>query len=397
MNRTKTFKWAVLISLIAGPLMACLVTAAFAQALGVLSGVVSDMQGKPYPDVTLSIKNVETGKQSDIKTDAKGHYSLAGVAGGAYTIDMTAKDKDGKDQLLYQTGVKITAGTSPVFDINLKDLAASGALANVEAEKKRAEAEQQFQTLKVHYDAGLAAIEQMKAAQKQLDPKAPKDQQDAVKDKITAAGSTAVTELNAALGAMKPDDANRSIVLSRLGEAYEAQSKWPEAADTYQKAIALKPDSAPNYNNLGNDLAKQGKVDDARAAYQKYVDLNPTDAALAWRNFGTVLYNSNRMKESIDPLQKATTLDPKSAIAWYLLASALVNTMEFKTEGDKITPVIQPGTVEAFQHAIDLDPNGQIGAQSKDGLAALQAMGVGGITTRVGQAPPKTAPKKGKS
>ena len=77
------------------------------------------------------------------------------------------------------------------------------------------------------------------------------------------------------------------------------------------------------------------------AAYQKYVDLNPTDAALAWRNFGTVLYNSNRMKESIEPLQKATTLDPKNATAWLLLGIALVNTMEFKTVGDKITPVMQ--------------------------------------------------------
>jgi hypothetical protein len=67
--------------------------------------------------------------------------------------------------------------------------------------------------------------------------------------------------------------------------------------------------------------------------------------------------------------------------------------MEFKTEGNKITPVMQPGTVEAYQHAIDLDPNGSIGAQAKDGLASLQAMGVG-ITTKVGEAPPKAAKKK---
>jgi Flp pilus assembly protein TadD len=235
----------------------------------------------------------------------------------------------------------------------------------------------------------------MKAAQTKLaqTPKEQKDQQDSVKAQITQAGGTAVTELSAALDLEKPEDPNRPIVLSRLGEAYESMGKWQEAADTYQKAIALKPDTAANYNNLGNDLAKLGKVDDARTAYQKYVDLNPTDAALAWRNFGTVLYNSNRMKESIEPLQKATTLDPKNATAWLLLGIALVNTMEFKTEGNKITPVMQPGTVEAYQHAIDLDPNGPIGAQAKDGLASLQAMGVG-ITTKVGEAPPKTTKKK---
>ena len=380
-----------MLALIAGPLAAWMAPAAYAQN-STLQGTVLDLTGKPYPDVTLSIKSVETGKEFDVTTDPKGHYTAPGLAGGTYNVDLKGKDKDLKEMLLYQTGLKLSAGTSPTFDINLKELQEQGKLAAVDAERKRQEAEVQFQALKTHYDAGIAAITEMKAAQTKL-AQTPKDQQDPVKAQITTAGGTAVTELSAALELEKPDDPNRSIVLSRLGEAYESMSKWQEASDTYQKAIALKPDAAANYNNLGNDLAKLGKVDEARAAYQKYVDLNPTDAALAWRNFGTVLYNSNRMKESIEPLQKATTLDPKNATAWLLLGIAMVNTMEFKTEGDKITPVMQPGTIEAYQHAIELDPNGPIGQQAKDGLASLQAMGVG-ITTKVGEAPPKSTKKK---
>jgi tetratricopeptide (TPR) repeat protein len=391
MNRMKAIRMAALLALIAGPLAVWLAPAAFAQG-AVLQGTVFDMMGKPYPDVTISIKSIETNKEIDAKTDDKGHYSAPGLAPGTYNVDVKGKDKDQKEMLLYQTGIKLAAGTIPAFDINLKELQEQGKLAAVEAERKRQEAEQQFQALKTHYDAGIAAITEMKAAQTKL-AQTPKDQQDPIKAQINQSGGTAVTELSAALDLEKPDDANRPIVLSRLGEAYESMGKWQEAADTYQKAIALKPDVAANYNNLGNDLAKLGKVDDARAAYQKYVDLNPTDAALAWRNFGTVLYNSNRMKESIEPLQKATTLDPKNATAWLLLGIALVNTMEFKTEGDKITPVMQPGTVEAYQHAIDLDPNGPIGAQAKQGLESLQAMGVG-ITTKVGEAPPKSTKKK---
>ncbi len=396
MNRIKAFRMAVTLALIAGPPAAWLGTAAYAQAVGTLSGTVFDLTGKPYPDVTISITNVATNKAATVTTDAKGHYSATGITGGDYNVDFSAKDQDQKDQLIWQAGLKITAGTSPTYDVNLKDLQAQGKLAAIEAQKQRAAAEQQFQALKTHYDAGLAAIDQMKAAQAQMAkiPKDQKDQLDAAKDKITQAGSSAVTELNAAIGLMKPEDANRSIVLSRLGEAYESMSKWQEAADTYQKSIALKPDVAANYNNLGNDLAKLGKVDDARAAYQKYVDLNPNDAALAWRNFCIVLYQANRMKEAIEPCEKATTLDPKNAQAWLLLGVAKVNTMEFKTEGDKITPVIQPGTIEAYQKAIDLDPNGDIGGQAKQGLESLQAMGVGGITTRVGSAPPKQQPKK---
>jgi len=380
-----------LFALIAVPMAALLAPAAFAQG-GTLSGTVLDLTGKPYPDVTITIKSIETNKETKVVTDARGHYSAPGLPGGTYNVDLNGKDKDQKDMLLYQTGFKLAPNTSPVFDINLKELQEQGKLAAVDAERKRQEAEAQFTALKTHYDAGIAAIDQMKAAQTKL-AQTPKEQQDPVKAQITQAGGTAVTELSAALDLEKPEDPNRSIVLSRLGEAYESMSKWQEAADTYQKAIALKPDAAANYNNLGNDLAKLGKVDDARVAYQKYVDLKPDDAALAWRNFGTVLYNSNRMKESIEPLQKATTLDPKNATAWLLLGIALVNTMEFKTVGDKITPVMQPGTVEAYQHAIDLDPNGPIGAQAKQGLDSLTAMGVG-ITTKVGEAPAKTTKKK---
>jgi tetratricopeptide (TPR) repeat protein len=387
MKRTKALRMtmAVVFALIAGPLMALLATAAYAQAFGILQGTVYDSTGKPYADITLTVKNADNNKSSDVKTDSKGHYSLTGVTGGTYNIDVKVKD-----QVIYQAGIKISGGSSPIFDINLKELMG----ANAEAEKKRSEAEQQFKALKTHYDTGLQAIDAMKAAQTQL-AATPKDQQAPIQAKITDAGSTAVTELSAAQELMKPEDPNRAVVLSRLGEAYESMSKWQEAADTYQKSIAMKPDVAANYNNLGNDLAKLGKVDDARTAYQKYVDLKPTDAALAWRNFGIVLYQANRMKEAIEPLQKATTLDPKNAQAWYLLGVALVNTMEFKTEGDKITPVMQPGTLEAYQKAIDLDPNGQVGAQAKQGLEQLQAMGLG-ITTKVGKAPTSTAPAKGR-
>ena len=119
-----------------------------------------------------------------------------------------------------------------------KELQEQGKLAAIDAMRKQQEAEQQFQALKTHYDAGIAAITQMKAAQTKL-AQAPKDQQDSVKAEITTAGGTAVTELSAALDLEKPEDPNRPIVLSRLGEAYENAGKFDLATQRFQKAIEV--------------------------------------------------------------------------------------------------------------------------------------------------------------
>ena len=121
MNRMKTIRMAALLALFAGPLAAWLVPPAYAQN-ATLSGTVFDMMAKPYPDVTIVLKSKETSKETSVTTDAKGHYSAPGLAAGTYDVDFKTKDKDQKDYLLYQTGLKLTAGTTPTFDVNLKEL-----------------------------------------------------------------------------------------------------------------------------------------------------------------------------------------------------------------------------------------------------------------------------------
>jgi tetratricopeptide (TPR) repeat protein len=129
-------------------------------------------------------------------------------------------------------------------------------------------------------------------------------------------------------------------------------------------------------------LARAGKIEDAKAAYEKSAEADPTNAATAWRNFGISLYNAGRLKEAVEPLKKSTDLDPKSAQAWYLLGAALVGSMETKKEGDKIIFVVQPGTAEAYQKAVELDPNGPYGQQAKQGLEALAQIAPG-IDTKI--------------
>jgi tetratricopeptide (TPR) repeat protein len=296
-----------------------------------------------------------------------------------------------KDQSIYEQIVVIAPGQDLPLDFNFKELQAKQNADAAQAETKAAEARAKFAAMKGHFDAGTAALDQAKQTRAQMD-KLPKDQQAALQGQLDTTSGTAITELKAAVDATPDDSPNRHIVLAKLGDAYETDAKYTDAADTYAKAVALHPDPG-YYNNEGNCLARTGKVDDALVAYQKAIALDPTNTAMYWRNFAVGLYNTGRIKESVDPLRKATDADPKSAQAWYLLGAALVNTMDFKQDGDKVIPVMQPGTIEAYQKAIELDPNGPYGAQAKQGLDALQAMGVG-INTKLNQPTGKDNKKK---
>ena len=350
---------------------------AAAQAFGAISGEVRDPDGKPFPDLVIIIKNMEMGQTFDVKTDSKGKFTQTGLRSGIYLVSVKFKD-----QIVYEMNVRVQSGEEASANINFKELKEKQGAAALEGQKKQEVEQKKFETLKAHFDAGRTALDQFREVRGEMQ-RAPADQRAAMQQKLQELSTTAISELQAAERAAGTTDQNRHIVLAKLGDAYGAAERHEEAAAAYQKAIELKPDEATYYNNMGNSLAKVGKIPEAMAAYEKSATLDPANAANAWRNAGIVLYNANRMKDAIEPLHKALQLDPKSAQAWYLLGAALVNTMGFKQEGDKVIPILQPGTIEAYQKAIELDPNGPYGLQAKQGLEALEQMGISGIQTKV--------------
>jgi tetratricopeptide (TPR) repeat protein len=342
-----------------------------------VSGDMRDVNGNLSPNVTVTFTNSTTRQSYDTVTDGRGHFVRGGLPAGNYSVTFTFQR-----QVVYETVLVLTAGQEATLDVNFKELKAKQEEDAEKSAKEAAEKRAKFAAMKTRFDAGNTALDAAKATRMQMD-KLPADQRASLQSQLTDNTNTAITEYNAALESTDPADTNRGLVLARLGEAYEILGKYEDAARTYQQAVTVRPDAA-SYNNLGNSLARTGKVDDALAAYQKAISMDPTNTALYWRNFAVGLYNSNRIKESVEPLQKATAADPKNAQAWYLLGAALVYTMDYKQEGDKTIPIIQPGTIEAYQKAIELDPGGPYAAQAKAGLEALQAMGVG-IQTSIGK------------
>ncbi len=343
---------------------------AAAQNDGSISGQISDISGKPWPDIGIQAVS-DQGVKSDAKTDKDGKYSVRNLRAGVYTVyvQLPAPNKP------FEVQCRVQGGNDVKVDVNFKDVVAKQGAEAQEAIKKQEEEKQKFQNMKGHFDAGVALLDQVKQAKADLG-KAPTDQRDALKQQVADLSAKAVTELEGAKAAAPEKDPNLHLIYARLADAYDVAGRTDDAIAAYKQAIEFKP-TAAYYNNLGGIEGRAGKIDEATAAYQKSAELDPINAAQAWRNFGITLYNASRLKEAVDPLKKSTALDPKNAQGWYLLGAALVGAMETKKVGDKLEFVIQPGTVEAYQKAVELDPNGTYGVQAKQGLDALQQIAPG--------------------
>jgi tetratricopeptide (TPR) repeat protein len=340
---------------------------------GMATGQILDVAGKPWVDVAIQAVS-DQGAKTDTKTDKDGNFTFRGLRNGVYTlaVQLPAPNKP------YEVKIRVSGSDTPKVNLNFKDIVAKQGSEYAEQQKKQEEEKQKFQGMKAHYEAGVGFLNQAGQAKTDL-AKAPADQRDAKKQEVKDLSDKAVTELEAAKAAAGEKDTNLNLIWARLGDAYDADGRADDATNAYKQAIELKP-SAAYYNNLGGIYGRAGKIPEAMEAYKKSAELDPPNAAQAYRNGGITLYNVGKMKEAVEPLKKATELDPKNAQAWYLLGAALVGSMEYKQVGSKLEVVIQPGTVEAYQKAIELDPNGKPdgpGAQAKLGLEALQELAPG--------------------
>jgi len=347
-----------------------------AAQMGRISGEVRDMEGKPFPDLTLRITSDEFGATYEVKTDKNGMFAQGGLRSGVYTIVFVAQGKD-----IYQLKARVGSSDNAPIKVNFKELIAQDA----EARKKLEEEQAKYEDMKGHFETGVAALNEVRTLNTQLQ-RTPAAERGPVQERMGQLQQLAITEFEAAQKAAPENDANLPKIHANLAQAYEMAGRNEDAVAAYQKAIALKPEPG-YYLGLGTAYARLGKSAEATAACEGAVALDKATAATCYRNIGIVYYNSGKMADAVEPLKKATEHDPSSAQSWYLLGAALVNTMGFKQEGDRVIPILQPGTVEAYQKCIELDPNGAYGEQAKQGLEQLEAMGLG-ISTKV-RAPSK--------
>jgi tetratricopeptide (TPR) repeat protein len=121
------------------------------------------------------------------------------------------------------------------------------------------------------------------------------------------------------------------------------QGKLDEAIAQYRKALELQPDLAPAHVSLGTALARSGQLDSAIAQYEKALEINP-DFAEAHNNLGNALVRRGRIDQAIAHYQAALEIKPDYADAHYNLANTLLG------RGQADSAIVH------YQKAIEINP-----------------------------------------
>jgi tetratricopeptide (TPR) repeat protein len=344
----------------------------FAQASGTVKGTAKDAQGNPVVDGIVVWTNNDNGQKYTIKTNKKGEYFSLGLSPGTYLVTLykNADDMKAGKEMDHVKGFRVQLDEN-TLDLDVKkemENAAKGQGLSPEQLKQMQEqqAKQQKETMTVK-----TLNEKLSAA---------KTAADAGDFDTAIASLTEATQV----------DATRDLLWFKLGDYYrlsapkqtdpaEKQKRLASAIEDYQKAIDIKksatndkdPNAAKNlaayYNNLAEAYAKSNKVDDAVKTYELAAQADPTNAAQYYFNTGAVETNAGKIDDALAAFDKVIAADPNRADAYYWKGVNMIG--KATLQGDKM--VAPPGTADAFQKYLELQPTGTYADAAKQMLTSI--------------------------
>ncbi len=328
---------------------------------GGVTGKATDEKGNPYVAYPVIIERQEVRGIFKTKTDKHGNYIYIGLPLGNYKI--TLQDVNGRT-IYYFSNRHVGIGDPVQVDFDMAKERAQQQTANPEAAKRleqESKDQKQFAGLKQLFDQGQALAAEAQQLQAAPDSASKREQIQAKYAEAAAAFEQAVPMAK---------DKNLATVLGRAAESYDKARQYDKAVLDYQKAIEANPNDADLHNGLGNVYAEMGKIPEAQAEFQKSAELNPGGASRAYYNLGAVMYNQGKMDEAADAFQKATQSDPSYADAFFMKGRALMGKLTMTPEGKVVAA---PGTAEALQAYLKLEPNGKYASDAQSMLQTIQS------------------------
>lgn len=136
-----------------------------------------------------------------------------------------------------------------------------------------------------------------------------------------------VTELEEQLEVLQDAGATRAddpAYFFELGNVYADLSRREEAVAAYEAALDLNPDYVEVLVNLGAIQSDKGETEEAIALLEKAVKIRPDDPR-AYVNLGSALYSKGQYYEAMERYRKAVEVDPTTYEAHYQIAVAFAD------------------------------------------------------------------------
>jgi tetratricopeptide (TPR) repeat protein len=274
---------------------------------GTARGKVVDEKKQTVPEVVITLEfQGGVTRKMETKTNKKGEFTQVGMYPGNYKITAS---KDGYAPAVVD--VRIAMG-EPTYlpDITIMSKAAAQAAASAAGDKGREELTANFKK----------AIE------------------------LTQAGQ--FDQAEAAYNEILVKNPNVAEVHYNLGFVYTQKKDWAKAEAAYLKAIEVRPNYGEAYTALSRvyresgqpakateilakaaaenksdpkvafgvavDLLNSGKTEEAMAAFQKVLEIDPNYAD-AYFHMGTLAVGQNKIPEAITHLEKYLSMSPANA------------------------------------------------------------------------------------
>jgi tetratricopeptide (TPR) repeat protein len=314
--RTHLFRGVLALVLAVG-----LAAPALAQSTGMVKGKVVDAKNEPVEGAKVLIEFTEgVNRKNETKTNKKGEYIQIGLFPGTYKVTAS---KEGVGTQAFDS-VRVRIGNAA--EVNFQLTPQSGVS---EEDKKRTAALQGSLT------SGEALLKEGKHDE-------------------------AIAKFNEAIAVLP----TCHVCYYFIGAAQAQKQQFGEAEASFKKAIEIKADFAEAYNGLASLYNSQKKFDEAAAASAKAAELSGAGGgganAAAVYNQGVVLWNAQKFAEAKVQFEKAVSIDPNMADAWYQLGMANLNTGDMN------------GAVTAFEGYLKVAPNGPRAAEAKTIVSQLK-------------------------
>lgn len=357
-------------------------------ATGKIHGRVINPTGAPQTGGAVSL-STDGGGTLKFSFPVSGTGEFSGEAApGTYMIIYRAADTPAGKMVDSVRGIKIVAGEDIAQDL---DMSRAEYIKTMSPEQQK-----QLEELKKQNSAALNANKVIAALNSDLKA-VNQDIKDAEAARTAAAQQLGAGATNAAIEAKATEirDAKYNEVLAMMTKDTEAKpdepilwtnlaraqlglKKYPDAEVSYKKALELagaakkpNPEVLGVINaGLGEVYARQSKVAEANAAFDAATKADPTKAAFHLRNQAIIFFqekNSPAQVTAADLAIKAETNPANQALLYYIKGQGLVMNATVDPKTNRI--VLPADCTEAYNHYLELAPNGTYAAEVKGILA----------------------------